>query len=153
MILQQFNATKNHQLCKKFLHITDFFHISHVESIFHITSCHVENFSTWKSVMWRNFSTWQKFLHRHRLWCLWQISGMSLLTATLECRSISGAGRSLASPVVKRRVGRWDNCRSKESQEERFLPDGLVVRSCPAAPEASTVADMESPSSSIVPMI
>ena len=37
-----------------------FFHISHVESIFHITSCHVENFSTWKSVMWRNFSTWQK---------------------------------------------------------------------------------------------
>ena len=60
MILQQFNATKNHQLCKKFLHITDFFHISHVESIFHITSCHVENFSTWKSVMWRNFSTWQK---------------------------------------------------------------------------------------------
>ena len=29
---------------------------------------------------WRYFSTWQIFLHRHRLWCLWQISGMLLAT-------------------------------------------------------------------------
>ena len=23
------------------------------------------------------FLTWQKFLHRHRMWCLWQISGLA----------------------------------------------------------------------------
>ena len=47
-----------------------FLHIYHVESFLQLTICHLENFSTWQSVFWRNF------LHRHRLWCLWQISGM-----------------------------------------------------------------------------
>ena len=35
-------------------------------------------FSTWQSVIWKNLSTWQIFLHKHRLWCLWQIWGMPL---------------------------------------------------------------------------
>ena len=46
MILQQFHATKHHKLYTSFLHITDFLHISHVESFFHMIMCHMENFST-----------------------------------------------------------------------------------------------------------
>ena len=52
----------------------------HIISPHYIFSSHFlcgEVFSTWQSVMWRDFSTWQKNLHRHRLWCLWQISGMN----------------------------------------------------------------------------
>ena len=52
-----------------------------------MTIYHVENFSTWQSVMWRisphdNLLCKEispndkKNLHMHRLWCLWQISGM-----------------------------------------------------------------------------
>ena len=55
MILQQFNATKNHQLCKKFLHITDFFshfscgeHFPHnimsCGEFLHMKICHVKKF-------------------------------------------------------------------------------------------------------------
>ena len=44
---------------------------------------HVENFFTWHSVIWRisqidnlscgDISAHEKILHRHRLWCMWQI--------------------------------------------------------------------------------
>ena len=44
---------------------TDFLHISHVEK-----------FSTWHNVMGKISPHDQFFLHRRRLWRLWQISGM-----------------------------------------------------------------------------
>ena len=71
-----YNATKHHKLYSSFLHITDFLHISHVKSFFHMTICHMENRSTWNK--WRISPHDKKVLHRHRIWCLWQISGMLL---------------------------------------------------------------------------
>ena len=64
---------------EKFLHVTDFPHISHVEKFLHVTEFphiyHLENFPTWH-VMGRISPHDQFFLHRRRLWRLWQISGM-----------------------------------------------------------------------------
>ena len=55
-------------------------HISHVEKFLHVTEFphmyHVEKFSTWQHVMGRISPHDQFFLHRRRLWRLWQISGM-----------------------------------------------------------------------------
>ena len=80
---------------EKFLHVTDFLHlshvekfstwqiclhISHVEKFLHVTEFphiyYVEKFSTWQHVMGRISPHDQFFLHRRRLWCLWQISGV-----------------------------------------------------------------------------
>ena len=44
MILKQFNVTKYHKLYTIFIHITDFLHISHVESFFPMTICYMKNF-------------------------------------------------------------------------------------------------------------
>ena len=54
-----------------------------------MTICHMENFSTWQSVMWRIFphdnlfcgeiSPHSRFfLHGHLLWCPWRISSLGM---------------------------------------------------------------------------
>ena len=41
-----------------------------------MTICHAEIFTTWQSVMWKISPHDRFFLHQHRWWCWWQISGM-----------------------------------------------------------------------------
>ena len=69
---------------EKFLHVTDFPHISHVEKFLHVTEFphiyHVEKFSTWQHVMGKISPHDHFFLHRHCLWCLWQIWGMNIVS-------------------------------------------------------------------------
>ena len=72
-----------------FLHITYFFTILMWGNFSHLTICHMENLSTWQSVMWRNFSTWQIFLHGHCPWCPWQIWGMSRRLNLTDARNPS----------------------------------------------------------------
>ena len=78
-ILQQ-NSIKCDKTSKNVHIMTDFPHISHVEKFPHVTKFphiyHLENFPTWH-VMGRISPHDQFFLHRQRLWRLWQISGMS----------------------------------------------------------------------------
>ena len=45
-----------------------------------MTICHVEIFTTWQSVMWKISPHDRFFLHQHRWWCWWQISGMVHIT-------------------------------------------------------------------------
>ena len=77
LILESFNATKRHKLYTSFLHITELFHISHVESFFPMIICHMKNFHI---TMWRNFSTWQIFSPQTCWWRWRQISGMQHMT-------------------------------------------------------------------------
>ena len=69
-----------HLSCGVFFHLTYFLHISHVEKFLHVTEFphiyHVEKFSTWQHVIGRISPHDQFFLHRRRLWCLWQIWGI-----------------------------------------------------------------------------
>ena len=54
LILESFNATKRHKLYTSFLHITELFHISHVESFFPMIICHMKKFPHYNV---------EKFLH------------------------------------------------------------------------------------------